>query len=811
MPDKLNELIDVIKKHDLKHDLDRIKRAYKFAEKAHDGQFRMSGEPYVEHPAATAKILASLKVDEETIIAGLLHDVPEDTPYTVQDLEKRFGKKVANLVSALTKLSKVYYRHSMGERQVQSLRKMFLQTADDPRVVIVKLADRLHNMSTLQYLRPDKQQRIARETLKIYAPLANLYGIYQLRRQLEDFCFMYLQPEEYARIKAFVHDHEKRRERFVKDSIKVMSRSFKKAGLDAEFEGRPKHFYSIYQKMIRDQKKLSDIYDYFAIRVIVQNPEDCYQAIGIIHNTFKPKLGRFKDYIALPKPNGYQSLHTTVVGLRGQLTEIQVRTKQMHREAEFGAAAHVVYKGESISYLTESIEQLKKYKNPESFIQGLQEDVLQDRIYVFSPSGDIINLPQGATCLDYVYAVDLPVDTKVFRAVVNRKNYSLIGELQSGDHVEIVYGEKKQSGPKRWWLEHVKTARAKKNIRDFFKKKSLKTKVQMGEQLLQQELDHENAGLIYTLSKKKVANAVKAFDAENFEELLSKIGEGSLKPEVVYQSMFPDLQISRLVLLVRWLFSFKRFFKLEPSDSKYRIRIVVEAYDRVGLLKEMIEPFYELSIPILKIRGTGYDIQGNQKMQVHQGTPVPINPKYINKDIFDVNIESHEELIALFDRLEKIPGVIRVQRAFRRKQISFILLAYFTLAYFIAHPFLMVYLRDHAVFSSGNLGDIVTYFGLFSLFAVLLWLTSMGNKTFPHFGETKYFWPLAFVLTSFCLAGLALENYYLNLELQTLTLAISYVFIIVFLLASYFGYRTRRRRYLNLLKSSQKRALKRAK
>ncbi|MEK7145727.1 MAG: HD domain-containing protein, partial [Patescibacteria group bacterium] len=347
----------------------------------------MSGEPYVTHPLETAKILANLRVDEDTLVAGLLHDVPEDTRFSVEDIKKRFGSHVAELVSALTKLSKVRYKHSMDDRQIQSIQKMFLETARDVRVVVIKLADRLHNMTTLHYLRPEKQQRIAKETMEIYAPMANLFGIYQLRRQLEDLAFMHLQPDEYARIEAFVHDHEKKRKHFVNETIEVLKKALRKAGITAQLEGRPKHFYSIYEKMVRDQKVLQDIYDYFAIRVITETEEQCYLALGKIHEVFKPKPGRIKDYIALPKPNGYQSIHTTVIGLRGKLSEIQIRTREMHEQSEFGAAAHLIYKNPDNPFLKKSIDLLKRFKDPGRFVQTLQEDILQNRIYVFSPEG----------------------------------------------------------------------------------------------------------------------------------------------------------------------------------------------------------------------------------------------------------------------------------------------------------------------------------------------------------------------------------------------------------------------------------------
>ena len=793
------ELARLIKRDLPDADLNRIERAYLFAKKAHEGQYRMSGVPYVYHPVETAKILTGLKVDDETIIAGLLHDVPEDTKYKISDIESRFGKQVAHLVSALTKLSKVHYRHSMGERQIHSLQKMFLETAEDVRVIVVKLADRLHNMRTLHYLRPDKQQRIAKETMEIFAPMANLFGIYQLRRQLEDLCFMYLQPEEYGRIEAFVHDHDKKRSHFVSATIDHIQKILQKDGIKAELEGRPKHFYSIYQKMIRDQKVLSDIYDYFAIRVITDSEASCYKILGLIHQAFKPKPGRIKDYIALPKPNGYRSLHSTVIGLRGKLTEVQIRTKDMHVQAEFGAASHLLYKNKKNSFFEKSLNVLKKYKDPGKFFESLQEDILQDRIYVFSPSGDIVNLPEGAICLDYMYALGLPVETKFFRALVNNKSYSITGQLNRGDTVEIIYGNKERQGPERWWLDHVKTTVAKERIKEFFMQKSLSMKVKLGQELFQKELDHENHGMIYNLPVEKMDLVVEKFRAKNFEHLLSQIGEGTIKAERVYRVMFPELKIglvgSALKLFNRIVSS---LFKREELN-KYRIRISIEANDRTGLMKDIISPFYELQIPILRILGYGHDVMQSERSTSHIiGTEEP--SKYLSRSYVDVFVEDHEQLITLFDRLEKIPGIRRVKRVFRRNQLFFILTLILIGVFWVTHPFLVNFLTD---INSPNIGiwlNLIIYFGLTALLAMMFWLKSMGDKTFPHFEETKLFWPLSYGMTFLAVITLFLEDAFFELDLQLGWMMAYSVVILGMVTYAYLSHERRRTRHLNRLK-----------
>ncbi|MFT7183828.1 MAG: guanosine-3',5'-bis(diphosphate) 3'-pyrophosphohydrolase [Oceanicoccus sp.] len=788
--------------------MERIQRAFDFARKAHDGQFRMSGEPYICHPVETAKILAQLGVDEDTLITGLLHDVPEDTKYTVNDVEKRFGKKVAQLVDALTKLSKVHYKHSMDERQIRSLRKMFLETANDVRVVVVKLADRLHNMQTLRYLRPDKQQRIARETLKIYAPLANLFGIYQVRRQLEDICFKILQPEEHSRIEAFIQDHEKKRSHFIQDTIQVLKKNFKKAEIDVEITGRPKHYYSIYQKMIRDDRQLSDIYDYFALRILTNSREDCYRAIDVIHQTFKPKPKRFKDYIAVPKVNGYQSLHTAVVGLKGRPTEIQIRTQEMHFEAEYGAAAHLLYKNELSEFVSNSVDLLKKYRNPGNFIRSLEEDILQDRIYVFTSEGNVINLPEGATCLDYMFSMDFPVGKKTCRAVVNGQAYSLVGQLQSGDHVDVLVSDEKIKGPERWWLSHVRTTLAKKKLRDHFSHKSFEQRVELGRELLQQELDHEQQALIHQLSSSQLNLAIKDYEKDDFASVLADIGGGTLLAKDVYKTMFPDITIPLSSLALRKIgkliskMDLAQRFNIGHRSEKYRIRIRIDVYDRVGLIQEIAKPCYQLNIPILRYIGRGHDTTSDPMKRLPSGVRIPMNEDHIGQTLIEVHIENHEELIALFDRLEKIPGVVRIQRVFRRKQIYFFFMLTITSSYVVGHPFLLMYLK--AKDYSSEVGFFTMIYGAIAgVFLMLLLLRSMGNKTFPHFEETKLFWPFTFGLTIALIITQFVNDHVFDLHLHTPFLIALSVIGLVFLLLSYRSHVRRKTPLIRKLSNSK--------
>ncbi len=793
-----DELLKELKKSPKKIRLDRLERAYQFASEAHSGQFRASGESYICHPLAVATILAGLKADEDTVVAALLHDVPEDTQYTLKDVERRFGKGVSRLVFAVTKLSKLHYQHSMNERQVDSLRRMFLETAKDVRVAIIKLADRLHNMRTLRYLRPDKQQRIAKETLEVFAPLANLYGIFQVRRELEDLCFKVLQPEEYSRIESFVMEHEKKRAVFIRDTIAVLKKDFKRKRISVRIEGRPKHYYSIYQKMVKHHKLLGDIYDYFAIRVITQSAEDCYLSLGVVHELFKPKPKRFKDYIAFPKANGYQSLHTTVVGLEGKLMEVQVRSETMHYECELGAAAHFLYKNFKGSSLSQNLARLKSYKNPEGFIRTLQEDVLQNRIFVFSSNGEIVDLPEGACVLDFVYAKDIPVNEHVLKPLVNNKSYSLLGMLQSGDHVQITFEARSQKGPERGWLEHVKTSKAKDKIRAYFKEQSMGTRIELGTELLQQELDHQNQGLVRTLDWELQERSLKKFGMEHFDEVLAAIGEGDLSSSEVYKVLFPELAVGFFTRLGQALHALRRRYNFGEDDYKYRIKIVVEAYDRVGLLKEVIQPFYELKLPIISIKGNGYDVR-RETAFLPDGSPA--SPEYISRDQIEILVEDHEQLIALFDRLERISGVIRVQRAFRQKTASFVLLSLVTGAYLLWHPFAIEYLRDADFAYKRFWIHVLVYTGILGLMGLLLWLRSMGNKTFPHFEETRRYWALTFGLTFVALGVVFIDNLLYGLELNLpLTSGLS-ILVLLLLLFSYQRHRKQREHHLNRLRS----------
>ena len=446
-----------------------IQLAFEFAQKAHADQKRKNGEPYIQHSLHTAFVLTQIKADLETVVAGLLHDIPEDTEYTLADIEKNFGEEVADLVEGITKLSKIKYRGI--ERYSESLRKMFLAMAKDLRVILIKFADRLHNLRTLESLPLEKRLRIAKETLEIYAPIAGLLGVFRLKWQLEDICFKHLYPEEYKKLE-YKYKVEKKYEhnQYIQKTKNILGAKLKEAKIPFQITSRFKHLYGIYLKMQKKDRKFAEIYDVFAMRVVVPSIADCYKTLGIIHSLWRPNPSRFKDYIAVPKPNGYRALHTTVYGLESKSCEFQIRTKEMDEQAKFGIAAHWYYKAKgSVSinqpgWVKEVLKIQKDTEDTLDFIKQIKFDVFHDRIFVFTPKGDVFDLPKGSTPIDFAYYVHSDIGNQAVGAMVNDKIATLDQGLKNGDLVEIIR-EKKRKGPSRDWLKIVKTATARNKIK----------------------------------------------------------------------------------------------------------------------------------------------------------------------------------------------------------------------------------------------------------------------------------------------------------------------------------------------------------
>lgn len=470
----INQIINKVKENNPKADTTLLELAYEFAQKAHNNQKRKSGELYIQHCLHTAFVLVQIKADMDTVIAGLLHDIPEDTECTLDEIRKNFGDEVAGLVEGITKLSKLKYRGI--ERYRESLRKMFLAMARDLRVILIKFSDRLHNLRTLDALAEEKRKRIARETLEIYAPIAGLLGIWRLKWQMEDICFKYLYPDEYKKLE-YKYEVEKKLERnqYIQKIKNILGQKLNQADIKYKIEGRFKHLYSIYQKMQRKDRKFDEIHDVFALRIIVPTIADCYKTLGIIHSLWKPKTSRFKDYIAMPKPNGYRSLHTTVFGPEGKASEFQIRTAEMNEEAMYGIAAHWYYKQKGGPYedianqprwIKEILKIQRDAENTSDFITQIKFDVFRNRIFVFSPKGDVFDLPDGATPVDFAYAVHTDIGNHATGALINDKIATLDHELKNGDLVEIII-DKKRKGPNHDWLKFAKTNKARNKIKQY--------------------------------------------------------------------------------------------------------------------------------------------------------------------------------------------------------------------------------------------------------------------------------------------------------------------------------------------------------
>lgn len=523
-----------------------VQKACDYATKAHIDQFRKSGEPYIIHPIQVAGILAELNMDPHTVATGFLHDVVEDTDVTLQDLEDEFGADVANLVDGVTKLGKIKYK-SHEEQLAENHRKMLLAMSQDLRVIMVKLADRVHNMRTLHHLREDKQRRIAKETIEIYAPLAHRLGISLIKWELEDRSLRYLNPRQYYRIVHLMKSKRGEREAYIEQAVNEITEATEELGIYGEIYGRPKHIYSIYLKMHDKKKEFAEIYDLLAIRVIVDSIKDCYAVLGAIHTKWKPLPGRFKDYISVPKTNMYQSLHTTVIGPNGNPIEIQIRTHDMHQIAEFGVAAHWAYKegkteeqkddnANQISLLREIIELQDESYDASEFMDSVKGEIFSDKVYVFTPKGDVTELPKGSGPLDFAYNIHTEIGNKTTGAKVNGKMVPLDYKLKNGDIIEVLTSSN-SFGPSQDWVNMVATSKARNKIKRFFKTRDRDENVEKGKQQLEKMLVDNDFPLKEFLSKEKLNDALERFNYQQVDDLYASIGFGEVTTQVVYNRL----------------------------------------------------------------------------------------------------------------------------------------------------------------------------------------------------------------------------------------------------------------------------------
>jgi len=599
----------------------KILDAYSFAEEAHKNQKRDDGSPYITHPLETCMILTNLQADEDMLITALLHDVPEDTGYSLKDVGGKFGKKVAFLVEGVTKLSRVYYKHNMADRQIESLKRLFLHSAKDLRIILVKLADRLHNMRTLGNIKNEsKKLLIANETLEIYVPVANLLGIWEIKFEMEDLCFEHIYPTDYSRMNSLVEQSAIRNDHILKETLKIAKSAVKSRGINAEIYARKKNLYSIYKKMVRTGRQFKDIYDLIALRVIVNNVDECYLALGAIHQTFKPKPKRIKDYIAVPKVNGYRSIHTTVFGIDGVITEFQIRTKQMHLDDEYGIAAHYFYdyskaKKQKIGevfrkhadWAKKILDIQKEARTSNDFVDGMKFDIFQDRIFVFTPRGDVIDLPYGSNVVDFAYHIHSDIGDHLLSAEINGEPVTPTAQLKTGDTVKIEISDK-VLGPKREWLQFAKTGLAKTRIKEFFKKQSTQKNYNAGLQLLGQELKLLGISELKKMSSKAENEFLKNFSVKSKRELVILIGNG-------------DINVKNVI---HTLYSHEELLGTPPAkgtQSSYQVEINIIFKDRVGFLRDIAMLFSNLGVNISQIK----DLNADSNMQKRLSMTIEVN------------------------------------------------------------------------------------------------------------------------------------------------------------------------------------------
>ena len=602
-PDELyQELVQRVTKYHPSADISMIEKAYQVAKKAHDGQVRKSGEPYIIHPLCVAIILADLELDKESIAAGLLHDVVEDTPMTTEDLAKEFGDEVALLVDGVTKLGQLSYSADKVDEQAENLRKMFLAMAKDIRVILIKLADRLHNMRTLKYMKPEKQKEKARETMDIYAPIAQRLGISKVKIELDDLALKYLEPDVYYDLVSQIAEKKSTREKYVQSIVAEVKQHMDNAKIEADVQGRVKHFFSIYKKMVNQDKTLDQIYDLFAVRILVESVKDCYAALGVIHEMYKPIPGRFKDYIAMPKANMYQSLHTTLIGPKGQPFEIQIRTYEMHRTAEYGIAAHWKYKESGgsneqnvecknsaeakLTWLRQILEWQRDMSDNREFMSLLKSDLdlFSESVYCFTPGGDVKTLPNGSNTIDFAYSIHSAVGNKMIGARVNGKLVPIETVIKNGDRIEIITSQNSK-GPSRDWLNTVKSTQAKNKINQWFKTEFKESNITKGKELIAQYCKMKGIPAAQVVKPEYQESVLRKYGFRDWESVLAAIGHGGLKEGQVVNKMVEEYEKAKKkeVTDAKIMESMKEAKEQKLHVTKSKSGIIVKGIDDVAV------------------------------------------------------------------------------------------------------------------------------------------------------------------------------------------------------------------------------------
>ncbi len=585
----INDIIENVKRYNKSSDTDFIMKAYNFANEAHNGQERKSGEPYIIHPVEVAYIITTLELDDAAICAALLHDVVEDTDITKEQLQELFGEEVVTLVEGVTKLGKISAQTFIDNReeQVENYRKFFMAMAKDIRVLMIKLADRLHNMRTLKHLTDDRKKANAKETRMLYAPLANRLGIYSIKWELEDLSFMYLEPDAYFELAKGVKSKRAEREKFINEILDQLRAKMQEMNIQAEIYGRPKHLWSIYRKMQKDNKTLDQIYDLFALRIIVNSVKDCYAALGLVHEMYKPMPRRFKDYIAMPKPNMYQSLHTTLIGNGGAPFEVQIRTWDMHRVAEYGIAAHWAYKekgasvsvsDDKLSWLRETLEWQKETNDDREFMNKLKFDLFDEEVFVFTPRGDIKSLPAGSTPIDFAYAIHEQVGHKMIGAKVNSRIVPITTVLRNGDIVEVVTSDN-SNGPSRDWLKIIKTTSARTKIQNYFKKAQREENTIKGKEMIERELKRIGMTFAELFKPEWLEKTLEKYKYSSLDECYAAIGFGAISPLKIITRLLEEYKKENKELELEKKIEELKQAKLESKPRSSKSGVIVKGIE----------------------------------------------------------------------------------------------------------------------------------------------------------------------------------------------------------------------------------------
>lgn len=742
-------------------DKKRFKEAFDYAEKAHCGQLRKDGKtPYIVHPIEATKILIDFHADEDTLISALLHDVPEDTGHDPSELKENFGCTVAFLVDGITKLSKVHYQNNMSERQIESLRKMLVSSSKDLRIILIKLADRLHNMRTLQFVNPEKRVRIAKETLEIYIPIVNLLGIFIIKKPLEDLCFKYLLPTEYARLEGKQEKIKKKYDHDAKEFIRDISEKLKENKIKANIILKEKGLFREYKKLCAQGKTIDDMIDSVSAGVITPNVHDCYKALGVIHEAFVPMPNGFRDFISKPKINGYRALHTTVFGVNGVLTNLQIQSDEMYFEGKFGVASlffnhkkdkNFGWSGEKHLWINKILEIGEIDKLSDQFLEDIKEDVLQDRITTFTPKGDSIDLPSGATAIDFGYSLHRYIGNHAIKAEINGEMHPVITPLKTGDVVRIITF--RNSTPKLHWLSFVRTNTAKNNILSHFRRISTAKKLSGGHLILQKELDIAGMGPYRKLHFKSVKKCLMeklGVTFDNWEKLFLALGEGRVKAVNVVKSIQAP---------------FKENGLKDIKGISFNLKIV--AGNRSGLVADIYKVLYKYATEVVYMNGVASRSLENAHFSIR------------------VIVSDLEKIAYIVDEIEHIDNIKSVYSIPSKKLLWFYILTCITAGIWVIHPLILI---EFIPFKSSHqsLSTFLIFFGFFVLFFMLIYLKKMVKKYFPFLRTKKRFLIVSLLIITFALGVSCVEFIYHKLTLSWIPAVIFVLALYTYVITSYF-------------------------